>query len=306
MASSSFARYAADGGPATAPARPAPERGYPVPMGSLPSGTVTFVFTDIAGSTRLLKRLGDAGYATALQLHRRLVRETFAGYDGHEIDTQGDAFFFSFVRARQAVAAAIDVQRAHAEAAWPQDAPLQVRIGLHTGEPVIGDEGYTGMDVVRAARIGAVGDAGQILISDTTRAIATGDLPDGVTLRELGERQLKDIDRPEPIWQLAVDDVQAEPAQPPPEEPRVAARSPLEELITRTRDRIQAQVMSELERTLPGGPGGGPPEPTEPSRRSTTKEIGRLHRLREDGALTEEQYRRAVDRLLASDGGSRG
>ena len=272
-------------------------------MGSLPSGTVTFVFTDIAGSTRLLKQLGDAGYGTALQLHRRLVRETFAGYDGHEIDTQGDAFFFSFVRARQAVAAAIDVQRAHADATWPDGARVQVRIGLHTGEPVIGDEGYTGLDVVRAARIAAVGDPGQVLISDTTRAIAAGDLPDGVSLRALGERALKDIDRPEPIWELAIDDVQpsAEPAVEEP--PRATGRSPLEELIGRTRERIESQVMAELERSLPGGAGPGPAAASPPAPpRSTTKEIARLHRLREDGALTDEQYRRAVDRLLESDG----
>jgi class 3 adenylate cyclase len=110
-------------------------------MVNLPSGTVTFVFTDIEGSTRLLTELGDAEYATLLAVHRRLVREIFAAHDGLEIDTQGDAFFYSFARARQAVAAAIELQRAHAKASWPGDVEVRVRAGLHTGEPVIGDEG---------------------------------------------------------------------------------------------------------------------------------------------------------------------
>jgi len=126
-------------------------------MPNLPSGTVTFLFSDIEGSTSLLKRLGDDGYAEVLRTHRRLVRETFAEYHGQEIDTQGDAFFYSFHRAREAVAAAVAVQRAHAEQAWPKGVTVRMRLGLHTGEPAVGEDGYTGLDVVRASRIAAVG-----------------------------------------------------------------------------------------------------------------------------------------------------
>ena len=176
-------------------------------MPNLPSGTVTFVFTDIEGSTSLLKRLGDAAYAELLATHRRIVRETFAAHDGQEIDTQGDAFFYSFPRARDAVAAAVEVQRAHEREQWPDGAAVRMRLGLHTGEPAVGEEGYTGLDVVRASRIAAVGRGGQVLLSETTRAIVAGDLPDGVELHSLGDQRLRDIDRPEPLHELRIDDV---------------------------------------------------------------------------------------------------
>src|SRR5581483_10755079 len=114
------------------------------------TGTVTFVFTDLEGSTALVKRLGDR-YGEVLSQHRRIVRETFGGAGGTEIDTQGDAFFYAFPRAREAVTASVDVQRKHAEAEWPDGATVRVRIGLHTGEPAVADEGYLGLDVVRAA-----------------------------------------------------------------------------------------------------------------------------------------------------------
>jgi class 3 adenylate cyclase len=168
-------------------------------MPDLPSGTVTFVFSDLEGSTQLLKTLGDGGYTEMLGIHRRLVRETFAEHGGSEIDTQGDAFFYSFSRARGAVAAAVELQRRHETQAWPKDVRVRVRLGLHTGEPVVGEEGYTGLDVVRAARIAADGDGGQILLSEATRAIVGDDLPEGVAVRELGSRMLKDNDRPEPL-----------------------------------------------------------------------------------------------------------
>ncbi|HEX7195646.1 MAG TPA: adenylate/guanylate cyclase domain-containing protein, partial [Candidatus Limnocylindria bacterium] len=140
-------------------------------MPNLPSGTVTFVFSDIEGSTALLKQLGDERYAEVLATHRRILRETFGAHHGTEIDTQGDAFFYSFPRARDAVAAAVEVQRAHEHEAWPGEAAVRLRLGLHTGEPAVGDEGYTGLDVVRASRIAAVGRGGQVLLSETTRAI---------------------------------------------------------------------------------------------------------------------------------------
>jgi class 3 adenylate cyclase len=126
-------------------------------MSSLPGGTVTFVFTDIEGSTQLLQELGDEAYGRVSGDHRRLVRETFGAQGGTEIDTQGDAFFFSFPRARDAVAAAVDAQRALHDHEWPEGKEVRVRMGVHTGEPHVGEEGYLGLDVVRAARISAAG-----------------------------------------------------------------------------------------------------------------------------------------------------
>jgi class 3 adenylate cyclase len=275
-------------------------------MVNLPSGTVTFVFSDIEGSTELLKRLGDEAYGSLLATHRRLVREIFAGHEGQEIDTQGDAFFYSFVRARQAVAAAIELQRAHATATWPEGVEVRVRLGLHTGEPAIGDEGYTGLDVVRAARIAAVGTGGQILLSDTTRAIVTGGLPDGVALRSLGEQRLKDIDRPEPLHELVIEDLpprSTDKAAPAPGR-QTEPSGPMRDLFERTRQTIEARVLASLEESLggiglPGPPGAaGPPKPP---RRSISTEIAKLQALREDGALSEEQYARAVDRILAEE-----
>jgi len=272
---------------------------------ALPSGTVTFVFSDIAGSTALLKQLGDADYAQLLAVHRRLVREIFAAHEGQEIDTQGDAFFYSFVRARQAVAAAIEVTRAHAKGTWPGGVEVRIRLGLHTGEPAVGDEGYTGLDVVRASRIAATGAGGQVLLSDTTRAIVAGDLGEGVELRPLGERQLKDIDLPEPIFELVIDD--ASPAAPAPAPAQEAPAGERSEFARRTREAIESRVLGMLERTLgedfPLGtphapPGGSPPQR---SNRGLTKEIQRLKDLHNDGALTDEQYERAVDRLLDGD-----
>src|SRR6185436_18076835 len=183
-------------------------------MPNLPSGTVTFLFSDIEGSTNLLKQLGDEQYADLLRTHRRIVRETFGLYHGQEIDTQGDAFFYSFHRAREAVAAAVAVQREHNEHSWPQGVTVRMRLGLHTGEPAIGEEGYTGLDVVRASRIAAVGRGGQVLLSDTTRAIVSGDLPEGVTIRSLGDQRLKDIDQPEPLHELNIADVPTSPETP--------------------------------------------------------------------------------------------
>ena len=142
-----------------------------------------------------------------LGTHRRIVRETFGAHDGQEIDTQGDAFFYSFPRARDAVAAAVEVQRAHEHEAWPEGVSVRLRLGLHTGEPAVGDEGYTGLDVVRASRIAAVGRGGQVLLSETTSAIVAGDLPDGVRMRSVGDQVLRDIERPEPLHELQIDDV---------------------------------------------------------------------------------------------------
>jgi class 3 adenylate cyclase len=173
-------------------------------MTELPSGTVTFVFTDIEGSTQLLQELGDEAYGRVSADHRRLVRETFGARGGMEIDTQGDAFFFSFPRARDAVAAAVDAQRALRDHKWPGGSEVRVRMGLHTGEPHVGVEGYLGLDVVRAARISAAGHGGQILISETTRALLGNQLPEGVAVHDLGQQHLKDVQH-EHIYELTVD-----------------------------------------------------------------------------------------------------
>jgi class 3 adenylate cyclase len=293
-------------------------------MPNLPSGTVTFLFSDIEGSTTLLKALGDERYAELLATHRRLMRETFAGFGGQEIDTQGDAFFYSFPRARDAVAAAVAVQQAHARATWPGGAAVRLRIGLHTGEPAVGDEGYTGLDVVRASRLAAIGRGGQVLLSDTTRAIVADDLPDGVTMRSLGERPLRDIERPEPLTELVIPDVQVSEVAPiqasdeskvaiPPELPEWLA-GPARRFLPggdRTRDVIERRVMDAITEAFEQGGArraergrrrdrdlGSPDADPAPTVRSVADEIDRLRALRDSGALTEEQYARAVDRVL--------
>jgi class 3 adenylate cyclase len=224
----------------------------------LPGGTVTFTFTDIEDSTELLKRLGDE-YRDVLTSHRRIVRDTFTGRDGIEIDTQGDAFFFAFPRARDAVAAAVDAQRAHAAATWPDGASVRVRMGLHTGEPSLHEEGYVGIDVVRAARICTVGRGGQILLSETTRALLGSGLPDGVSVFPLGQRHLRGIDEPERVFEVAIDELErvetdsAElpttvPAPPEPPEPEA------EEVLSRRLDdfgaRLSAGIQESVRRSL--------------------------------------------------------
>jgi predicted ATPase/class 3 adenylate cyclase/Tfp pilus assembly protein PilF len=172
---------------------------------TLPSGTVTFLFTDIEGSTKLLQRLGEE-YARALGESQALLREAFAAHEGAEVDTQGDAFFVAFASAPQAVAAAVDATRALAAHAWPQGATLRVRMGLHTGAPQRVGAHYVGLDVHRAARIAAAGHGGQILLSEAARALAERDLPAGVTLRDVGTHRLKDLQQPERLYQLTLPD----------------------------------------------------------------------------------------------------
>ena len=166
-----------------------------------PTGTVTFLFTDIEASTHLLHQLGD-DYADVLDQQRKLLRSAFGDNNGHEVDTQGDAFFYSFSRAKDAVSAAINAQKAIADHSWPEGVSLRVRMGLHTGEPVKTEEGYVGMDVHRSARICSAGHGGQILLSQATRVLVENDLPEGASLRDLGEHRLKDLQYPEHVFQL--------------------------------------------------------------------------------------------------------
>jgi YVTN family beta-propeller protein len=173
-------------------------------MSELPSGTVTFLFTDIEGSTQLVKQLGS-DYAEVLAEHQRILRAAFQAHGGREVDTQGDSFFVAFRRAKDAVAAAVDAQRDLAAHSWPDGAQVKVRMGLHTGEPQVGEERYVGLGVHKAARVGAAGHGGQVLLSRATRELVEDDLPPGVTIRDLGERRLKDLERPEHLWQLVIE-----------------------------------------------------------------------------------------------------
>ena len=213
----------------------------------LHGGTVTFLFTDIEGSTKLLERLGDR-YAAVLSEHRRLIREAFDARGGQEIDTQGDAFFFCFERARDAVAAAVAAQRTLAAHQWPDGTELRVRMSLHTGEPVVGEEGYVGIDVHRAARICAAGHGGQVLLSATTAALVSGAMPDGVSKRDLGEVRLKDIDEPEHVTQLVIEGL---PESFPPL--RVAQEEPMD-FGERLARKIKADVERQIEASLAGAP----------------------------------------------------
>jgi class 3 adenylate cyclase len=219
-------------------------------MATLPTGTVTFLFTDIEGSTRLLQELGDR-YGEVVRDHRRIVREHFGAAGGSEVDTQGDAFFYSFPRARDAVAGAVAAQRALAEHEWAGGEVL-VRMGLHTGEPTVGEEGYLGLDVVRAARICSAGHGGQILLSETTRALLGNDLPEGVSVVDLGRQNLKDIQH-ERLFQLALDD--QERAFPPLKtadpEPESAATSLAEEIQEHVREQIRASLRGEKPKPPP-------------------------------------------------------
>ena len=169
----------------------------------LPTGTVTFMFTDIEGSTRLLRRLGDA-YVEANDRHLAILRTAISDAGGTVVRTEGDAFFAAFPTAPAAVEAAVAAQRALASESWPEGATVAVRMGLHTGEGSLGGDDYVGIDVVRAARIADAGHGGQVLVSESTAALVAKDLPEGVRLRELGPHELKDLASPEEIADLVI------------------------------------------------------------------------------------------------------
>jgi predicted ATPase/class 3 adenylate cyclase len=172
-------------------------------MPELPSGTVTLLFTDIEGSTRLLQHLGES-YANVLVECRQLLRTAFTQYNGYEVGTQGDAFFVAFTRATDALWAAVAIQRVLARHPWPDGVAVRVRIGLHTGEPMRVSDGYIGVDVHHAACIMSAGHGGQILLSQTTRGLVEQNLPEGVYLQDLGEHTLKDLRRPSRLFQPVI------------------------------------------------------------------------------------------------------
>src|SRR5829696_7320471 len=164
-------------------------------MRDLPSGTVTFLFSDVEGSTPLLRELGAERYADALAEHRRVLRDAFAAHGGVEVDMQGDGLFYAFARASDALVAAEEGQREL------KRGPVRVRMGVHTGEPLVADEGYVGLDVHRAARVMSAGHGRQVLVSE-----ATARLVEGVVLHDLGKHRLKDLTAPQQLYQLGEGD----------------------------------------------------------------------------------------------------
>jgi len=164
--------------------------------------TLTFLSTDIEGSTTMLRRIGDAAYAPALAEHHRIIRKCLEAYGGREQGTLGDSFFATFTSPRAGVACGIDIQRALDAFTWPGDEHLRVRMGIHSGEASEEETGLVGYEVHRAARIAAVGHGGQILLSSASAGLVEDSLPSDSTLRSLGSHRLKDLGRPETIFQL--------------------------------------------------------------------------------------------------------
>ena len=170
-------------------------------MDALPSGTVTMLFSDIEGSTALLRRLASR-YADVLSLQRQTLREAFHRWHGHEMGTEGDSFFVVFGRAGDGFAAALAAQLALARCQWPDGCSVRVRMAVHTGEPTRHEDGYVGLDVHRAARLAAAAHGGQVLVSGRTRSEVVDDLPAGVTLHDLGWHRFKDLPEPMRVHQL--------------------------------------------------------------------------------------------------------
>jgi class 3 adenylate cyclase len=156
----------------------------------LPLGTVTFLFTDIEGSTQLVAKIGPKAFRDVLERHNRLIRDAVAAHAGVDAGTAGDSFLIVFRNAASAVAAAIEAQRALAAATWPAGAEVRVRMGLHTGRGIAGGDGYVGLDIHRAARIAAAAHGGQVLMSEASRAATARGLPPGVGVRNLGQHDL--------------------------------------------------------------------------------------------------------------------
>jgi len=171
--------------------------------------TFTFLFTDIEDSTALLRRLGEGLYAQVLADHHALIRSGLAAHDGREVDTQGDAFFAVFSSPMACMAAVMQMQRALAAQAWPAGEHVRVRMGVHTGEAEKTAAGLVGLDVHRAARVAAAGHGGQVLLSETAAALVRDALPAGASLRDLGVHRLKDLGRPERVFQLQAPGLQA-------------------------------------------------------------------------------------------------
>ena len=195
-------------------------------MADLPSGAVTFLFTDIEGSTRLVRQLRDR-YGEVLTEHQRLLREAFSKHSGHEIDTQGDAFFYAFASAYEAVQAATEGQQALSGHAWPEHTAVRVRIGIHSARATPVDGRYTGLAVHRASRICSAGHGGQVLVSQATQSLLEDEEEElAASLVDLGEHQLKDIERPVRLYQVVVPGLPAQFPAPRGDAPPLEALEP--------------------------------------------------------------------------------
>jgi len=228
-------------------------------MPALPTGTVTFLYTDIEGSTRLLQALEER-YADVVAEQRRQVIDKVQSHVGVVVDAVGDSVFAAFARAKDAAAAAIDIQQSIVTHPWPPGGLVRIRMGLHTGEPVRVEAGYVGLDVHRAARICAAGHGGQILLSQTTRELIADELPPGADLRDQGQHRLKDLARPLHLYQLIVPEL---PSDFPPLKTLSVLPNNLPNLLTTFvgRTREMADIKEKLKRerlvTLVGVGGGG-------------------------------------------------
>jgi class 3 adenylate cyclase len=214
-----------------------------------PVGTVTMLFTDIEGSTALLRSLGES-YGDLVRDHHNLLRAVTAAHGGQVVDTQGDAFFFAFRTAKEALVAGVEAQRRLSEHVWPDDVDLRVRMGMHTGEPALGSEGYLGIDVVNAARICGAAHGGQLLVSETTRALVRSDPPDGIVFRDLGEHSLKGLGHTQHLYQVETAGL---PGSFPPlrtADPEPVAVAGMERRADALAERINAAVLSHVESTL--------------------------------------------------------
>ena len=227
-------------------------------MRDLPTGTVTFLFTDIEGSTRALQQLGRDGFVRQLDRHAEIMRAAVAEHGGVELGTEGDSFFVVFPTASGALRAAAAAQRALAANSWSDGSPIRVRMGLHTGEGVPAGQDYVGIDVNRAARIAAAGHGGQIVVSEATRVLVADDVPDGASFRSLGAYELKDLVSPERLYDLVIDCL---PSNFPPLRARPARRTNL--LPRRTSFVGRAPALADVQRLLAEtrlltltGPGG--------------------------------------------------
>ena len=229
-------------------------------MPDLPQGTVTFLFTDIEGSTPLLARVGPRVYGEILDLHHRLMRQAFADHDGVERGTQGDSFLVVFRDAPSAVAAAVEAQRKLASADWPASVELRVRMGLHTGLGIVGSGDYVGIDTNRAARIASAAHGGQVLLSESTWALAARDLPPGVGVKDLGQHHLRGLAEPERISQLTIDRLASDfPALRTLSTPRTNLPLQVTSFVGRERELAHVQALLDADRlvTLVGAGGTG-------------------------------------------------
>ncbi len=195
----------------------------------LPAGTVALLFSDVEGSTALVRMLGD-GYTELQDEHDRILRSAFEAYEGVVVDTQGDSFFVAFTRVRDAAAAAVDIQRALAEGVWPSGVTVRVRIGLHAGEPTRSAERYVGLGVHRAARICAAAHGGQVLLSHAAAALLVDHELAGARVQDLGSFSLKDFESPEHLHQLVVDGLHPTFTAPRTSEPPAGPPGPALEL----------------------------------------------------------------------------